>query len=264
MGTTCISSVAYASIFNRRFPAEGGTGGIWKKVSKLLPAEKQQYGSGNAIVAIDQDAKFVTTASGRKIQYKAMISTVPLDCTLRWLGKPQWADGLQHSSSHIVGFGIRGECPHGLKCWLYFPEDNCPFYRTTIFSHYARNNCPGDDVKLPTICMGSGEAPADSTAKGGPWWSLMFEISESQYKPVEWQKMGRIAGQDNWPQIVQDTLIGAINTKLMGPTDEVVSIYHRRYVLFSAPTHTSWHPSIEVKFSKGIWFLSIESLQKRV
>lgn len=38
--------------------------------------------------------------------------------------------------------GIRGHCPHGLKCWLYFPEDNCPFYRTTVFSHYAKKNCP--------------------------------------------------------------------------------------------------------------------------
>ena len=57
------------------------------------------------------------------------------------------------SSSHIVGLGIRGECPHGLKCWLYFPEDDCPFYRTTVFSHYAKKNCPTDDTKLKTVCM---------------------------------------------------------------------------------------------------------------
>lgn len=57
------------------------------------------------------------------------ISTLPLDIMLTWLGKEEWAKQLQHSSSHIVGVGIRGECPHGLKCWLYFPEDNCPFYR---------------------------------------------------------------------------------------------------------------------------------------
>ena len=56
------------------------------------------------------------------------------------------------SSSHIVGIGLRGECPHGLKCWLYYPEDDCPFYRTTVFSHYAKNNCPADGVKLKTIC----------------------------------------------------------------------------------------------------------------
>lgn len=26
------------------------------------------------------------------------------------------------------------------KCWLYFPEDNCPFYRVTVFSNYAKDN----------------------------------------------------------------------------------------------------------------------------
>ena len=34
--------------------------------------------------------------------------SLPLDVTLRWAGKPEWADGLQHSSSHIIGIGIRG------------------------------------------------------------------------------------------------------------------------------------------------------------
>ena len=57
------------------------------------------------------------------------------------------------SSSHIVGIGLRGQCPHGLKCWLYFPESNCPFYRTTVFSHYAPKNCPSPDSKLPTVCL---------------------------------------------------------------------------------------------------------------
>ena len=61
------------------------------------------------------------------------------------------------SSSHIIGIGVRGQCPHGLKCWLYFPEDNCPFYRTTVFSHYAKKNCPADNVKLPTLCNVSSD-----------------------------------------------------------------------------------------------------------
>lgn len=45
--------------------------------------------------------------------------------------------------------GIRGACPHGLKCWLYFPEDDCPFYRTTVFSHYAKKNCPAGVWGIP-------------------------------------------------------------------------------------------------------------------
>lgn len=81
------------------------------------------------VTTIDKDAKVVTLASGKQIKYESLISTLPLDIVLRWLGKPEWADGLQHSSSHIVGVGIRGKSPHGTKCWLYYPEDNCPFYR---------------------------------------------------------------------------------------------------------------------------------------
>ncbi len=23
------------------------------------------------------------------------------------------------------------------KCWMYFPEDNAPFYRATVFSNYS-------------------------------------------------------------------------------------------------------------------------------
>jgi len=57
------------------------------------------------------------------------------------------------SSTHIVGLGIRGECPHGSKCWLYFPEADCPFYRATVFSHYAPANCPLPDARLRTLCL---------------------------------------------------------------------------------------------------------------
>lgn len=87
----------------------------------------QKY--NQTVANIDKDKKVVTLASGATIQYNSLLCTLPLDITLRWLGKPEWADGLQHSSSHIIGIGIRGNCPHGTKCWLYYPEDNCPFYR---------------------------------------------------------------------------------------------------------------------------------------
>ena len=72
------------------------------------------------------------------------------------------------SSSHIVGIGIRGQCPHGLKCWLYYPEDNCPFYRITVFSHYAPKNTPNPSQKLPTLCFVSLTAPATHAHNRGP------------------------------------------------------------------------------------------------
>lgn len=59
--------------------------------------------------SIDAANKVVTLSDGSKLQYKALLSTIPLDITLRWLGKSEWADTLTHSSSHIVGVGIRGK-----------------------------------------------------------------------------------------------------------------------------------------------------------
>ncbi len=90
----------------------------------------QRY--GQTVANIDKDAKTVTLSDGKTIQYNSLLSTLPLDIVLRWLGKPEWADGLQHSSSHIVGIGIRGHSPHGTKCWLYYPEDDCPYYRYAV------------------------------------------------------------------------------------------------------------------------------------
>ncbi|KAF5842930.1 hypothetical protein DUNSADRAFT_3957 [Dunaliella salina] len=164
-----------------RFPTHGGTGAIWKAVSRLLPEKNQE-----------------------------------------------WADKLQHSSSHIIGLGIRGKCPHGSKCWLYYPEDNCPYYRCTIFSNYAKANCPEDGKALPTLCMADGSEPSNLDSREGPYWSLMFEVSESQFKPLNQEpvKLGGTAG--TWTAVVKETMLGAIATKLVSSDDEIVSIYHRR------------------------------------
>ena len=96
-----------------------------------------------------------------------------------------------------------------------------------MFSNYAEKNCPAADVQLPTLCVGAGSSPSDSSPRPGPWWSLMFEISESQFKPVEWQEQVEIGGKQ-WPKVVLETLQGALNTQLISETDEIVSIYHRR------------------------------------
>eukprot|EP00879_Flechtneria_rotunda_P023055 GHRR01024372.1.p1 GENE.GHRR01024372.1~~GHRR01024372.1.p1 ORF type:complete len:247 (+),score=72.08 GHRR01024372.1:74-814(+) len=120
--------------------------------------------------------------------------------------------------------------PHGNKCWLYFPEDNCPFYRTSVFSNYADSNCPAAHKQLHTLCTadGSDPSPEQSAAAAGPYWSLMFEVSESSCKPVHQQpiKLGGTAG--TWPAIVQETLLGAVATHLVSASAEVVSLHHRR------------------------------------
>ena len=76
-----------------------------------------------------------------------------------WLFQVDAVAALRHSSTHVIGVGLHGRPgPHlAGKSWMYFPEDDCPFYRVTHFSHYSPNNVP------------------DITR----YWSLMAEVSES-------------------------------------------------------------------------------------
>ncbi len=46
----------------------------------------QRYGEDYAVTSLDKDAKVATLANGQSIQYDALVSTMPLDITLRWLG----------------------------------------------------------------------------------------------------------------------------------------------------------------------------------
>ncbi|KAI8470924.1 MAG: hypothetical protein J3K34DRAFT_520970 [Monoraphidium minutum] len=210
-----------------RFPRRGGTGAVWRGVAGLLPAGRQRYRA--RVAAVNKDARTITLAGGEALAYGKLLSTLPLDRLLTMLGKTEWAAALRHSAAHVVGIGVRGKCPHGAKCWLYFPEDDCPFYRATIFSNYAEANCPPASARLPTLCTGDGRGAAGEGGGGGgegPYWSLMFEISESDAKPVGQAPVPLAGG--TWPEVVRETLAGAVATRLIGPDDEVVSLYHRR------------------------------------
>ena len=56
----------------------------------------QQLGLKNRVVSIDKDAKTVTLDGGRQLQYDSLVSTVPLDLTLQWMGQQEWASDLTH------------------------------------------------------------------------------------------------------------------------------------------------------------------------
>ncbi len=163
---------------------------------------------------------------------------------LRKSGDPQSTRaGLFHSSSHIIGLGIRGTHPHGDKCWQYFPEDNCPFYRCTVFTNYSEHHAPSADVALPTILRGDlSTSGASGEGNGGPcnvgpYWSLMLEVSESvPHKPVDATVRAVLPGAELClPQVVIDTIRGCVATGLMRSDDEIVSIHHER-VEYGYPT----------------------------
>ncbi|CCX32249.1 hypothetical protein FPQ18DRAFT_313936 [Pyronema domesticum] len=205
-----------------RFPANGGTGGIWISVASTLPQEKLLLGEKGTVTGVDADAKTVTTKDGKKIKYNKLISTMAVDHLAAAMGDNELVElgkKLTFSSTHVVGVGIRGTRPENIgdKCWLYFPEDDCPFYRATIFSNYSPNNQPEAAIKLPTLQLADGSAPSNTSPQEGPYWSLMMEISESTEKPV------------NYDTLLQETIQGCVNTTLLSADAEIVSVYHRRF-----------------------------------
>jgi protoporphyrinogen oxidase len=193
---------------------KGGSGAMWDAVANMLPKERVRYNS--KVVALDLNGKNVSLADGTVIHYKNCISSIPLDYILRMLGEDRLASRLFFSSSHVVGIGLRGVIPHGKKSWLYYPEEDCPFYRCTCFSLYAKDNCPDESHELPTIRIAGHPDVPPSEPKAGPYWSLMFEISESPLRPI------------NPATVIEETLQGALRVGLIFPEDEIVSVYHRR------------------------------------
>ena len=205
-----------------RFPARDGTGGIWIAVAETIPKEKKRFGKTGTVTTVDAQKKVVTMADGSTIGYGKLVNTMAVDSLVEKIGNQELitiSKGLYYSTTHVIGVGLRGERPEriGDKCWLYFPEDNCPFYRATIFSNYSPYNQPQADVKLATKQLADGSKPSSSAAKPGPYWSIMLEVSQSTMKPVD------------VPNILRDCIQGLVNTEMIKPEDEIVSTYHRAF-----------------------------------
>lgn len=181
-----------------KFPKRGGTGAIWKACADRLPAERLHLGT--TVGRIDLARHEVHTTDGRMYHYDQLISTLPLRELIRLSGQehlmPVAQEGLLHSSSNIFGLGLRGKPREELatKCWMYFPEDNCPFYRVTVFSNYSPENVP------------------DITSQ----WSLMAEVSESADKPV------------NHETLMEEVIQGALNTRLIARREDIISTWSYR------------------------------------
>lgn len=230
-----------------RFPARGGTGAIWIGVANTLPKENTRFGEHGRVNLVDADNHRVLLGDGTTVNYKKMVNTMAVDHlaeAMRDEELKKLSSGLFYSTTHVIGVGIRGERPEriGDKCWLYFPEDNCPFYRATIFSNYSPHNQPETSKKLPTLQLANGSKPASSEAKEGPYWSIMLEVSESSMKPVDQENM------------LRDCIQGLVNTEMMRPEDEIVSTYHRRY------DHGYPTPSLE---REGVLKQLLPKLQER-
>lgn len=177
-----------------RFPMRGGTGAVWAALAAELDQGRLHLGDG--VVSISPRARKARLASGLEIAYEHMVSTMPLDRLTQVADLHDLTavtSQLRHSTTHVVGIGVAGTPPPPLrsKNWMYFPESTSPFYRVTVFSNYSPENVPSRDT-----------------------WSLMAEVSESEFKPVD------------RAHLVDSVVDGMRATGLLSPDSRIASRWH--------------------------------------
>jgi protoporphyrinogen oxidase len=213
-----------------KFPLFGGTGEFYKRFEKPLAGH---YKLNKEVEFINLTKKEIKFKDGEIVSYDVLISSMPLDklCNDYLNGEvpkeiKQATKGLKKSGGYMIGIGIKQPCP-STKSWMYFPEDNCPFYRVTYLSNYSPYMTPDKDK----------------------YYSLLCEISHSPHKPV------------NADTVVEDTIQGLINAGMITEEDrkDIVSkwVYHADY---SYPT-----PSVERDgiLAKAIPFLESHGIYSR-
>ncbi|NDV22359.1 NAD(P)/FAD-dependent oxidoreductase [Desulfovibrio sp. JC022] len=177
-----------------KFPLKGGTGTIFKKLAATV-SDHIKYDTH--VTSIDPKSKTVTDTEGNSFEYEHLLNTGPIDILAsRWLTDPpaqlvNAAKSLKHNSVVVAGIGLSSSKPDS-RCWMYFPEDNNPFYRVTNFHNYSPNNTPEP---------GKGRA-------------LMCEVSYSHDKIIDKNK------------IIQQVEDGLVNTSMLNE-DELSDIISR-------------------------------------
>ncbi|HEY2585005.1 MAG TPA: FAD-dependent oxidoreductase [Tepidisphaeraceae bacterium] len=193
-----------------KFPLFGGTGEFYRRFAKPLEGHVNLNKVVDFINLLKKEVRF---KDGEVVKYDHLITAMPLDklCNDMLNGEvpreiKRATASLRHSGGYMVGVGIKQPCP-STKSWMYFPEDNCPFYRVTYLSNYSPYMTPDKDR----------------------YYSLLTETSYSEFKHVDGKT------------IVDDTITGLVNAGLITDKDrhDVVDtwVYHADY---SYPT-----PSVE-------------------
>jgi protoporphyrinogen oxidase len=192
-----------------KYPLYGGTGGLF---ARMQPYVQDQLRLNAPTVAVDVERKEVVLADGGREPYDLLLTTMPMDRFVALVDGPtpaevrEQAGRLRHSGSFVVGIGVDRPVESS-KCWMYFPEDDCPFYRLTYLSNY------------------SPEVVPDHTRQH----SILAEISHSEFKP------------EDRDSIIDQTVEGLINTRILTEPDRALIV--DRYLIERDYTYPT--PSIE-------------------
>ncbi len=188
------------------FPSQGGTGEIYRRAAAPIDASIRY---DTQVTSVDAERSVVTVANGEQIAYQHLVWTGALDVLVSVLCDApdpvrSAATDLVHNSVTVVGIGYESPLADD-RSWLYFPDDDVPFYRATNFAKYAANNVPGG--RTDRYC------------------SWMTEIASSSWRPLDTCRLG-------------ERVDAAIRRLDLVPPDALVASVHIDHVPYGYPVPT--------------------------
>lgn len=171
------------------YPKSSGIEALPKSLAARLPANRVRLSS--RVASIDTRRREVVMASGERIAYAAVISTLPLRRFIPMLGDGVPRDvhdaarGLKHNVVHTVNIGLTGtDFRHpNVMHWVYYPGETTVFHRLSFPHRFSAS-------MVPQGCA-----------------SVQAEISESPHKPI------------NRATLIDDTLAGLVRVGLLDEQD---------------------------------------------
>lgn len=122
-----------------RYPESGGIGVLPAALAARVPALRTEA----EVVELDLEGRTVLLASGERLAWERLVSTLPLPRLLRLLRRaaPDMAEAAERLAWTVVldlNLGLDRPDLAGGDHWLYFPEPEYPFYRVG----FPSNICP--------------------------------------------------------------------------------------------------------------------------
>ncbi|MCK9595029.1 MAG: FAD-dependent oxidoreductase [Candidatus Omnitrophica bacterium] len=150
--------------YNRQFwyPKKGGISSL----ARALAGQLSNLHLNSKVVAIDPGKREVGLASGRRVGYDRLISSIPLPEMPGLIRKMPAAArrpfaGLRWNSIFNLNLGIEG-MDWGRKHWAYFPQPDISFFRVGFFHNFSPALAPAGKGSLYVELAHHPDSPPDT------------------------------------------------------------------------------------------------------
>jgi nucleoside-diphosphate-sugar epimerase/protoporphyrinogen oxidase len=211
-----------------RYPVNG-TGAIWDAVFQSLPRER--FRLNTSVVGVNLRRHQLTLSDGTLLHYDKLISTMPMD-RLAGLARRELPSALRatladrnasflRQTCNLRGFGLKCAMPAALDGvhWIYFPEEEFPFYRATVLSNLSPAMVPDFAAGQWSILVESSESPMRALAHENHTELVLAALRRAKLLPADCELLSTWSKRLEYgypvPYDVRDTHVHAFDAFLL-------------------------------------------------